>query len=247
MKGGAEKAPLAIQPTPITLDSPAAPIVRWNEADCAVVEKPSGMLTQGGPRGVPNLVDWAIDWFRTPHASVINRIDRNVSGLVLIALRPERARQLHRAMQQGLIERHYLAIVKMPRSLEGLPPLIEAPLVKDPLHNLVRVARADEAGAEMAKTKVRLRERFQAPIGWLAEVEASLESGRSHQIRVHLAWAGAPIVGDPKYGLPARGIRRPLLHAWKLVFPHPSGTSLVEVRAPLPWRLEELRSLRSAR
>jgi 23S rRNA pseudouridine1911/1915/1917 synthase len=85
--------------------------------------------------------------------------------------------------------------------------------------------------------------RLRAPLGPVAELDVRPVTGRSHQIRVHLAHAGLPIVGDPKYGVPARGIHRPLLHAMRVTFVHPRTRKPLTIEAPMPWNAPSLLGL----
>lgn len=216
----------------------------WRDAALCAVDKPAGVLSQGGEGGEGrNLVDLARAFFGARGGiGVLHRLDRNVSGVVLLALDPRAARGLSEALARGDVEREYVAVVR------GTPPadalVLDAPLAKDERTNTVRAG--DLPGAKPARTEVRVLARFRAPLGGCALLDVRPITGRSHQIRVHLAHAGLPIVGDPKYGVPARGVRRPLLHARALRFAHPLGGERVEVVAPPPWRDEDLRTLARA-
>lgn len=223
----------------------------------AVVDKPAGLLSQGDASGAPSLVDWArARW--GGRAAVLHRLDRNVSGLVLVAEAGSIADALSRAFGAGQVERSYRAVsCGVPPELAeaGAELLIDAPLEKDARTNEVRVVAPGRGQA--ARTRVVVLACERAPLGPLASLEVTLDTGRSHQIRVHLAHVGLPIVGDPKYGVAARvlapwgappgaraaPLRRPLLHASRLTFVHPAtGERVVLAREP-PWPRELSRRL----
>jgi 23S rRNA pseudouridine1911/1915/1917 synthase len=100
---------------------------------------------------------------------------------------------------------------------------------------LAALAPTERAAFKPARTAVRVQERWRAPLGPCASLEVRPITGRSHQIRVHLAHVGLPIVGDPKYGVAARGLDRPLLHARAMRFLHPVTRKPIELVAPEPW------------
>jgi len=177
---------------------------------------------------------------------VLHRLDRNVSGLVLVSLARDVGEAMSCAFAEGRVERRYEAVAKVPRALEVTDQVIDAPLVKDARTNLVRLARDGEPGAKPARTRVHLRERVQAPLGWLAILDCWPITGRSHQIRAHLRSAEMPLVGDPKYGVAARGVSRPLLHASAMAFTHPRTGRRVELALPAPWSRAALLTLRRA-
>lgn len=213
----------------------------WQDAHLLAVDKPAGVLSQGGEGGGGvNLVDLARARFGRGGIGVLHRLDRNVSGLVLLALDREAARGLSAALAAGEVEREYVAVVRGQPAEDALS--IDAPLVKDPRTNVVRVG--DGEGAKAARTEVVVEARFQAPLGRCAVLAVRPITGRSHQIRAHLAHVGLPIVGDPKYGVAAQSVRRPLLHARRMRFVHPISGETVEIVAPPPWRDDALRTLR---
>lgn len=218
----------------------------WERAGLAAIDKPAGLLSQGGPKdGSSDVVSLARGVFGRASVGVLHRLDRNVSGLVLVALDPKVAARMSEAFAAGSVERRYEAVSKARRDLTLEGEFVDAPLLKDPRTNLVRVAARGEPGAREARTRVALRERLQAPLGWLAIVDCWPITGRSHQLRVHLAHVGLPIVGDPKYGVRARGVDRPLLHARALSFTHPATGEAVQLESSPPWSLAELRELRA--
>jgi len=160
-------------------------------------------------------------------AGIVHRLDRDTSGLLVVSRSEEAHRRLQAALAAREIEREYLALV------EGRPPArtgtIEAPIGRDPR---VRTRMAvGGSGAREARTHFTL-ERSLADTSLL---RLRLETGRTHQIRVHLRAIGHAVCGDPEYGTPGRlGLERQFLHATRLAFDHPLSGERVEVSSPLP-------------
>ncbi len=162
---------------------------------------------------------------------IVHRLDRDTSGLLVVARTDEALARLQAALAERLIEREYLALV------EGRPPArtgtIEAPIGRDPR---VRTRMAvGGAGQREARTHFTL-ERALADTSLL---RLRLETGRTHQIRVHLQAIGHPVAGDPEYGTAGLlGLERQFLHATRLAFEHPITGERVEVPSPLPADLQ---------
>jgi 23S rRNA pseudouridine1911/1915/1917 synthase len=160
-------------------------------------------------------------------AGIVHRLDRDTSGLLVVSRSQEVHRLLQAALAKRRIEREYLALV------EGRPPArtgtIEAPIGRDPR---IRTRMAvGGLGPREARTSFTL-ERALASTSLL---RVRLETGRTHQIRVHLQAIGHPICGDPEYGTPGLlGLERQFLHATRLSFEHPVTGAPVEVHSPLP-------------
>jgi 23S rRNA pseudouridine1911/1915/1917 synthase len=164
-------------------------------------------------------------------AGIVHRLDRDTSGLMVVS----RSEQAHRRLQAELaarrIEREYLALV------EGRPPArtgtIEAPIGRDPR---VRVRMAvGGAGAREARTHFTL----ERALPHTSLLRLRLETGRTHQIRVHLQAIGHPVAGDPEYGTPGLlGLERQFLHATRLAFAHPITGEPIELISPLPADLQ---------
>jgi 23S rRNA pseudouridine955/2504/2580 synthase len=210
------------------------PVVYEDEA-LLVVDKPSGVAVHGGS-GVSYGV---IESLRAqpPRAKLLelaHRLDRDTSGLLVIAKKRSALVELHRMLREGEAEKVYLALVK--GAWAG-----GARELRERLHKYVtaggerRVAVHDSGQA--AATAVR-------PVAVspaCSLLELQLMTGRTHQIRVHLAHAGHPVLGDDKYGdfdlnraLVQKGVKRLMLHARRLVFAHPLTGAPLRLEAPLP-------------
>jgi 23S rRNA pseudouridine1911/1915/1917 synthase len=156
----------------------------------------------------------------------VHRVDRDTSGLVLFAHSALAHQRLDLQLREGGIGRVYLALVD--GVVEGDSGTIDAPIARDPRRPNLRAVRP---GGEAARTRWRVAERF--PHATLLEVE--LDTGRTHQIRVHMLHAGHPVLGDRQYGRAGAGlIGRQALHAWRLSFHHPTTGEAMELTAPLP-------------
>lgn len=156
----------------------------------------------------------------------VHRIDRDTSGLLLVAKSGFAQQHLDRQLRERGLRREYLAIVR------GVVPhdegVIDAPIGRHPRNPSLRAVRP---GGEEARTRFQVRERF--PDATLLELE--LDTGRTHQIRVHMAHLGHPVLGDRPYGGAAPAlIRRQALHAVRLSFVHPATREHLQFDAPLP-------------
>ncbi len=164
----------------------------------------------------------------------INRLDRNTSGLLIIAKNRIAASRLSQSMQKGEIQKQYIAV------LEGVLPQssghIETYLRRTAESIIVREVCSEGEGGDYALTAYRVL----AESGGRTLVLASPKTGRTHQLRVHFAHLGAPIVGDDMYGTSTKEIPRHALHAIALRFPHPSSGETTKLTAPLPDDLREL-------
>jgi 23S rRNA pseudouridine1911/1915/1917 synthase len=160
-------------------------------------------------------------------AGIVHRLDRDTSGLMVVARSEQAHRRLQAELQARRIEREYLALV------EGRPPsrsgTIEAPIGRDPR---VRTRMAvGGASARAARTHFTLERALPAT----SLLRLKLDTGRTHQIRVHLRAIGHPVVGDPQYGTAGLlGLERQFLHAARLAFEHPITGQPLDLRSPLP-------------
>ncbi|MDP3921559.1 MAG: RluA family pseudouridine synthase [Candidatus Omnitrophota bacterium] len=214
-----------------------SPNILFEDSHLMVLSKPAGLLSQGEIKGDPNLVDWARQYLGRHYVGLIHRLDRNTSGLMLVAKRTKAARRLTDALQAGQICRTYLGWV--------LGPMKSAVrwshcLAKDERKNQVRVlAKSGERGKSAvlsAKPVASGRWKGQA----ITLVAFNLETGRSHQIRAQAAYEGFPILGDSKYGAP-KNFPRPALHSAQISFPHPMTKEAMSFRDELPVDMKELK------
>lgn len=228
------------EPAPITLSADEIAFVRalviYEDEALLALNKPSGLSSQGG-RGQVNTLDELLWAFARPGKArprLIHRLDRDTSGVILTAKTKPAASFLGKAMMARKFAKTYRAIVA-PGAPDPREGVIEHALRRDEVGReaYMRVCRPDHPDAESART--RFRTLADTPAAALLEVDP--ETGRMHQIRVHLASIGRPIAGDVRYGgalmVAGKPAPRLLLHAAALVFPHPAG-GLKRLEAPTP-------------
>jgi 23S rRNA pseudouridine955/2504/2580 synthase len=215
-----------------------ASITLYEDDDLLVLNKPPGIAVQGGTKTIHHLdrlLQGIGDSAKT-RPRLVHRLDRDTSGVLVVAKRREVAAKLGRAFQTRSVRKIYWAVVKgVPKPLQGK---VDVALVKavGPDGDRVRKARPGEQEmAQSAVTYYALVDRAAQKVAWLSLKPVT---GRQHQLRAHMAIVGHPILGDEKYqgdrDLP-EGIESKLhLHARRISFPHPSGEGVVDVTAPLP-------------
>jgi len=185
-----------------------------------VLSKAPGVLSQGDISGEASLVDLLRTHFGRNYVGLLHRLDRNTSGLMIVAKRSKSAERLTEQLQNGTLVRKYRAIIEGTLSS---PAEWKHSLLKNEKTNEVRVVTAGTSGAKTAALKVAPVKNFSHDGETLTLAEFELETGRSHQIRVQSAAMKHPLIGDTKYGT-TRGIRlfsRPALHSSYLEFEHP--------------------------
>jgi 23S rRNA pseudouridine1911/1915/1917 synthase len=221
------------------------------DADILVVDKPAGLVVHpgaGNPRGtmVNALLHYDPSLAQLPRAGIVHRLDKDTSGLMVVARSLRAHASLVAQLSEREVHRQYVAVVVGAMIAGGS---VRAPIGRHPTDRVRQAVVAEGAGRD-AITHYRVRERFRAH----TVVECRLETGRTHQIRVHLAYAKHPLVGDPLYGgsfrLPKaatpelaealRTFKRQALHAERLAFRHPVTGEPVEAHAPLPADLQAL-------
>ena len=225
--------------------------VRYQDADVLVIDKPAGLVVHpgaGNPRGtmVNALLHLDPTLAELPRAGIVHRLDKDTSGLMVVARSVRAHSSLIEQLSGREVHRQYLAVVVGPMIAGGT---VDAPIGRHPTDR-IRQAVVKEGQGKQAVTHYRVRERFRAH----TLVECRLETGRTHQIRVHMAYAKHPLIGDPLYGgsfkLPKaatpelvealRGFRRQALHAEKLSFRHPVSGEAVTTESPMPDDMQAL-------
>ncbi len=212
-----------------TADAPR-PVIRYEDDDLAVIGKPAGLTVHpGAGRPTGTLLDWLDTAVpatrRLERHGLVHRLDRDTSGLLIIAKTDAAARDLSAQFQDRRVRKWYRALV------EGTPAKpaaeIDAPIAR---HHADRKRYAVRPDGKPASTTYRTVRAY--PGRTLLEVEP--KTGRTHQIRVHLAALRHPIVGDAVYGTADPGLGRQFLHAAKLRFIHPRTKRSLTVEDPLP-------------
>jgi 23S rRNA pseudouridine955/2504/2580 synthase len=215
-----------------------ASITLYEDDDLMVLNKPPGIAVQGGTKTTHHLDRLLESLGDDPKTRprLVHRLDRDTSGVLVVAKRREVAAKLGRAFQTRSVRKIYWALVKgVPRPPQGK---IDAALVKASGAEGDRVRKARPGEQEVAQSAVTyyaVVDRAGQKVAWLSLKPVT---GRQHQLRAHMAILGYPILGDEKYqgerDLPEGLDNRLHLHARRISFPHPSGESVVDVTAPLP-------------
>ena len=213
--------------------------IAWEDEHLLVVDKPAGLVVhpaRGHREGtLSQMLTGTVGGVAggdPDRPGIVHRLDRDTSGLLVVARGEEAHRLLQEALRKRLIEREYIALV------EGLPPArtgtIEAPIGRHP-----RI-RTRMAVGGTASREARTHFTLERSLPGVSLLRLRLDTGRTHQIRVHLQAIGHSVCGDPEYGTAGMlGLTRQFLHATRLAFPHPITGEPIEVNSPLPEDLLE--------
>ncbi len=225
------------------MDSALEPVVLFEDPNVIVISKPAGLLSQGEHTGDPNVVDWLRARVGREYVGLVHRLDRNTSGAMVIAKRTKAAQRLTDALTKGALKRTYLAWIKGRLESERRWSHV---LAKDERTNTVRVIAGGGGAGKAASLSVK-PVRFARWSGLdLTLAEFTLETGRSHQIRVQSAHEGFALLGDRKYGGSADPFPRPALHSHRIEFPHPISRETLSFEAPLPADFSRIEGGRSS-
>jgi 23S rRNA pseudouridine1911/1915/1917 synthase len=221
-------------PTPSRLEAEPMDLrVLYEDEDLVVIDKPAGLVVHPGPGHptgtlVHGLLGRGPAWSTiggTERPGIVHRLDRDTSGLMVVARNDEAHRELARQLQQRVMTRRYRAIVV--GEVADQAARIEAPIGRDRKH---RQRMAVVAGGREAITEFRRL----VVAGGHSVLDVSLGTGRTHQIRVHLAYIKHPVLGDPVYGRRSPLIDRPALHAHALTLRHPRTGKTMSFESPPP-------------
>jgi 23S rRNA pseudouridine1911/1915/1917 synthase len=233
LSGGEELAVELPEPPPRALAAePMELRIAWEDEHLLVVDKPAGLVVHPAPGHSAGtlanaLVDRGAAGGDEHRPGIVHRLDRDTSGLIVVARSEEAHRRLQGLVRRRALERHYVTlVVGRPRSRRGR---IEAPIGRDrrdPVRHSLDTESPREAVTHFELVELLARH---------ALLDVRLETGRTHQIRVHLAAIDLPVAGDPVYGRPHElGLERQFLHARRLTFRHPFTDEVVETESPLP-------------
>ena len=265
------------QPAPLKAEAEDIPLaIVYEDDDLAVVDKPAGMTVHAGAGDAEHnrgtLVNALLFHLgqnlsagspaAVPRPGIVHRLDKETSGLIMVAKTDAAHRGLADLFATRSLTKTYLALVHGTLPKEG--GTVDLPIARDPVRRIRMTAkRSLEQGARPAVSHWRVLERIGSkekpgPWGAFTLAEVTIETGRTHQIRVHLAALGYPVVGDTLYGAPQRlkrpgtagkatleeeaapALERNFLHAAELQFTHPRTGVAMHLRAPLPPALEYL-------
>jgi 23S rRNA pseudouridine1911/1915/1917 synthase len=207
------------------------PRVVWADDRLAVIDKPAGLVVHPAPghRGhtLVDLLGELLGGGEEGRRGIVHRLDKDTSGLMIVARDDESHRALSEMIKGRQVSRQYLALVEgRPRSRSGT---IDAPLGRD--HRAPERRAVRGRGAREAVTHFAVRE----VLGADTLLDVRLETGRTHQIRAHLAAIGNPVAGDPRYGHAGRhGLSRQFLHSARLGFRQPFSGEELSFDSPLP-------------
>ena len=226
--GDAPRAPVAMDPTPVD--------VVFEDDDILVIDKPAPLPCQCSPKQAGMTLENRLQWrYRDDPGFVfrpLNRLDKGTSGLMAAAKHAHAAQRLQRQLHTDQFVREYLAVVEGP--IEGTG-VVDAPIAKEPAATVRRVV--DWENGARAVTHYWVERAGESA----ALLRLRLETGRTHQIRVHLAHLGHPIIGDFLYGHEdARLPGRFALHSTYIRFTHPLTGAVIERTSPLPDALKAL-------
>jgi 23S rRNA pseudouridine1911/1915/1917 synthase len=227
---GGEVITLVDEPEQPAVPPPVLPDIAYEDEHLLVVDKPAGLVVHPGAGHATDTLVQALAGKAgggdPERPGIVHRLDRDTSGLMVVARSEEAFERLTELVRERALERTYLALVRgRPRSRRGK---IDAPIGRD-RGDPTRISLDSDSPRE-AVTHFEVVELLPDH----ALLRISLETGRMHQIRVHLAAIDLPVVGDQTYGAPDPGLGRQFLHATRLAFPHPFTGERLEVESGLP-------------
>jgi 23S rRNA pseudouridine1911/1915/1917 synthase len=263
---GGESVEVLGDPTPPPLKAFAEDIplrVVYEDDDLSVIDKPAGMTVHAGAGAAEGgtLVNALLHRYRAlssvggeQRPGIVHRLDKQTSGLIVIARNDAAHARLAQMFAERQMRKTYIALVH--GHLKQDHGTIDAPIARDLLRR-TRMTTRRSTGARSAVSHYTVLRRISSRFGAFTLISVRIETGRTHQIRVHLASIGHPVAGDTLYGAPARlmvipgrrtadpapeslALTRNFLHAAELEFAHPRSGKAMQLRSPLPTELEDL-------
>lgn len=244
LRGGERVEVEPAAPKPLRAEPEEIPLeVLYEDADVVAINKPAGLVVHAGAgRESGTLVNALLHHFGALSGvggelrpGIVHRLDAGTSGVLLVARHDAAHRALAAQFAGRTVEKIYWAMVE--RVVKSESGVIEKAIARDPVRRTRMTARLNAGRA--AHTEFRVLERFER----YTLLEVRIGTGRTHQIRVHLASIGHPVVGDTLYGAQAQpGLGRPWLHARRIGFAHPGSGEWVVVEAPLAAELDQWRA-----
>lgn len=198
-----------------------------------VLNKAAGLLSQGDHSGEPSLVNLLREYFGRHYVGLVHRLDRNTSGVMVVAKRTKAAERLSAQLQDGRLVRRYQAWLEGQVGAVGSSLHWENWLIKDPVKNETRALALSSQKPHPEAKRAALKLEVKEILGGLTLCEFELETGRSHQIRAQAQAHGFPLVGDKKYGA-QNAFSRPALHSSWIAFEHPISHQTMAFECPLP-------------
>jgi 23S rRNA pseudouridine1911/1915/1917 synthase len=263
---GGEVVEVLGSPTPPPVKAVAEDIpldVVYEDEDLSVINKPAGMVVHAGAgaRQGGTLVNALLHRYQSLSGvggelrpGIVHRLDKDTSGLIVVARNDAAHARLAAMFAERAMKKTYIALVH--GDLKQDRGTIEEPIARD-LQRRTRMTTRRRTGARSAVSHYRVRRRIRSRFGAFTLIEVRIETGRTHQIRVHMASLGHPVVGDTLYGAPGRltatasrgrrdpepetlALNRNFLHAAELEFAHPRTGKAMQLKAELPAELEEM-------
>lgn len=263
---GGETVEVLGDPTPKPLKAFAEEIplkVVYEDDELSVIDKPAGMMVHAGAGATESgtLVNALLHRYRSLSSTggelrpgIVHRLDKQTSGLIIVARNDEAHARLGEMFSRRQVAKTYVALVH--GCLKQDRGTIDAPISRDVLRR-TRMTTRRESGARHAVSHYRVLRRIESRFGKFTLLSVRIETGRTHQIRVHLSSIGHPVVGDTLYGAPAKlvdgrprrksdpepeslSLERNFLHAAELEFAHPRTGRTIHLESPLPEELETL-------
>jgi 23S rRNA pseudouridine955/2504/2580 synthase len=231
-------APDAVRRAP--LPRPIDPPILYEDDALIAVDKPAGLAVHGGSGVAYGLIEQLrVARPQAKFLELVHRLDRDTSGVILVAKKRAALLALHAALREGRVDKRYLVLVR--GKWRDAKRQVDLPLTRFVTGGGERRVRVERTGGQLARTVFYRREIWPDVSPPLSLLEAELHTGRTHQIRVHLTHLGFPLAGDDKYGdfawnkaLGRQGLKRMFLHAWRLGLDHPLEPREIAFEAPLP-------------